>query len=136
MTVYKSKIGYEVLIPIILLLGITFYLHIVNKVWLGIIINSLISFLITYLITQTKYIITGNILIIKAGFMINKTISIQEIKCITRTNNPLSSPALSLDRIEILYAKMKRVVISPKDRNLFINQLQAINNDIKYFEKK
>lgn len=134
-TEYKSKIGLEIFIPIAVLLGFTFYLHISNGIWLGIIINFLVSLLIVYLCLQTKYIIIDSVLIVKAGFFINKTIPIQEIRCITKSNNPLSSPALSLDRIQIIYGKSRSVIISPKERTIFVNQLQKINPNIKYFGK-
>jgi hypothetical protein len=135
MKVYRSKIGLEILIPIALILGVTFYLHIANRIWVGIIINSAVTLFITYLYVGTKYIIDEKSLFVKAGFLINQTIPIQEIKCISRTNNPLSSPALSLDRIQLFYSKSKNVIISPKDKNAFINHLQKINPNIQYINR-
>jgi len=51
------------------------------------------------------------------------TISLQDIKEIKRTRSPLSSPACSLDRMEIKFGKSKRVMISPADREGFIKML-------------
>ena len=47
-------------------------------------------------------------------------ILLQEIREIKRTRSPLSSPACSLDRMEIKFGKSKRVMISPADREGFI----------------
>ena len=135
MRIYRSKIGLEILAPIVLILSITFYLHIANEIWIGVVINSAVAIFITYLYTGTKYIIDDKSLLVKAGFSINQTIPIQEIKCITRTNSILSSPALSLDRIQLFYGKSKSVTISPKDKNAFVNHLQQINPEIKYINR-
>jgi hypothetical protein len=50
-------------------------------------------------------------------------ILLQEIREIKRTRSPLSSPACSLDRMEIKFGKSKRVMISPADREGFIKML-------------
>ena len=57
-------------------------------------------------------------------------VEIQSIKRIYKTRNPLSSPALSLDRIAIVYNKYDEVLISPKDKKEFIEELLKINPDI------
>ena len=46
---------------------------------------------------------------------------------INRKLNPISSPALSLDRLEISYGSQKKIMISPKDKTGF---LQAIGQNI------
>jgi len=134
-TVYRSKTGLEILIPIAFLLGATLYLYIANGVWPGIIITSLVTFFITYFCWHVKYIIIDKDLFVKAGFLVNSRIPIQDIKCITRTNNPLSSTALSLDRIQIFYGKSKSLIISPQNRSMFVNQLKEINPNINYLGK-
>jgi hypothetical protein len=58
-------------------------------------------------------------------------IDIHSIKKVYRTNNPLSSPALSLDRIAIVYNKYDEILISPKDRSAFIAELLSINPAIE-----
>lgn len=47
------------------------------------------------------------------------------------TKSPLSSPATSLDRLEIMYNKNESIIISPKDRTGFINELKTINPGIE-----
>ncbi len=50
---------------------------------------------------------------------------------ITETNSILSAPAASLDRIAIyLRRQYSPVIISPENKNEFIEELQSINPDI------
>ena len=58
-------------------------------------------------------------------------IEIKSIRKIYRTKNSLSSPALSLDRIAIVYNKYDEILISPKERNEFIDELLKINPGIE-----
>lgn len=58
-------------------------------------------------------------------------IDIKSIRKIYSTNNPLSSPALSLDRIAVVYNKYDEVLISPKERADFIQELLKINPNIE-----
>jgi hypothetical protein len=133
---YKSKIGLSIVLFIAIVLGITSTIMIVNHVWPGLVINIVVVGFISYMFTSTYYVINGNDLIIKCGFMINTTIKIDRIKKIVETNNPLSSPATSLDRIAIYYNKSDSVMISPKDKMDFINQLNNINAKIEVVLKK
>ncbi len=56
--------------------------------------------------------------------------NIEKIKSITKTNNPISAPAASFDRIEINYGEFNSVIISPKDKIGFIKELIKINPNI------
>jgi hypothetical protein len=47
-------------------------------------------------------------------------VEIQKITSVKRTRNPLSSPALSTDRLEIKYGKWDFVLISPKNKERFV----------------
>ena len=68
--------------------------------------------------------------------MINMTIRIDQIRRITETNNPLSAPATSLDRLAISYNNGDTVLISPKDKSAFINDLVRVNSNIEVVFKK
>jgi hypothetical protein len=70
----------------------------------------------------TGYEILENELKIRCG-PFRQRIPIREIKEIKRTRSPLSSPACSLDRMEIKYGKSKRVMISPADKENFIRMI-------------
>lgn len=90
------------------------------------IIYSLIIFVIWLPIFNTYYVVENDTLIIKS-LVFRWKINIKDITQIQPTHNPLSSPALSLDRLKIYYMKNGEVVsvmISPKDKEGFF---QAIN---------
>lgn len=133
---YKSKIGLGIVIFIAIVLGGTSTLMIINKAWPGLIINLALIGFVSYLFTSTYYIINGNDLTIKCGLFFKSIIKIDKIKIIKETNNPLSSPATSLDRIVIYYNKSDLVMISPKNKIDFINHLVKINNKIELLLKK
>ena len=84
----------------------------------------------------TNYTIDGNSLIIKCGFLLNKTIDIKGIKKITETNNPLSAPAISLDRLEISYGTYDSILISPKQKKEFIETIVSLNPQVEIRYKK
>jgi len=70
----------------------------------------------------TGYEISDGELKIRCG-PFRQTIPLQEISEIKKTRSPLSSPACSLDRMEIKYGKSKRVMISPADKENFIKTI-------------
>ena len=52
-------------------------------------------------------------------------IPIADISAMTETRNPLGSPALSLDRLQIQYGGGKVVMISPMSRDAFVRAVNA-----------
>ena len=135
---FKSKVGYGILIPVLILIIAVTFLPIMNgasdkaaiivigAMLLVIALTLSIFFGTTYKIKEKKE------LLIKCGFLYNSTIDISKIKSIERTRNPISSPAPSLDRIELKYGKWDSVIISPEDNVGFVNELVKINPDIKH----
>ena len=81
---------------------------------------------------STEYIIaeTG-ILKVKCGFLYDKHFDIHKIKSVANTSNMISSPAPSLDRIELTYGKFDIIVISPKDKFGFARELTKVNPKIE-----
>ena len=81
---------------------------------------------------STEYTITeAGILKVKCGFLYNKRFDINKIKSIANTGNLMSSPAPSLDRIELTYGTFDIIVISPKDKNEFARELTKVNPKIE-----
>lgn len=136
--VYKSKIGLELVIPLVLVFGAVLFLIISEEPgWLGLVIILPVIVFIVYMFMTTYYTISGNNLRIKCGFIINKTIDIHTINKISETNNPLSSPATSIDRLEITYREFDSILISPKQKKEFINEILALNPNVEVqFKKK
>lgn len=137
MNMYKSKIGLELVIPLSLAFGFTiFSLVYENKGWLPLLLIILLITAITYLLISINYIVDNNTLIIKCGFIYQTKIDISDITKIEETRNPISSPAASLDRLEIYYGKFDSVVVSPKDKHAFIDELTRINSNIEVKYRK
>ena len=70
---------------------------------------------------NTRYIIENEALIIHSLFL-KWHIPLANIQNISKTNNSISSPALSLDRLKIEYmkdGKIKQVLVSPRDQQAF-----------------
>lgn len=131
MTIYKSKIGRELAIPLALALGGTILLMAWQKNWGGFVLITLVSAFIAHLFLSTVYTIAGNTLNIKAGFVIRKSIDIHTIRRLKETNNLLSSPAASLDRIEVMYNGYHTILVSPENKKAFIAELTSINPAIE-----
>jgi len=136
--IYKSKIGLELVIPIALILGAVLVLTIIKEPrWIGLAILLPVILFVVHLFLTTNYTIESEELIIKCGFLFNRKIDIKTIKKITETNNPLSSPATSLDRLEINYGKFDSIIISPKHKTEFIDNIIRLNPNVEVkFKKK
>ncbi|MDX1964150.1 MAG: PH domain-containing protein [Pirellulales bacterium] len=76
------------------------------------------------LIFPMRYGLSDSQLVIRCGIC-RWTIPLQKISSVNPTSNPLSSPALSLDRLHIQYGPsfFNSVMISPQDSNLFLQEL-------------
>ncbi len=79
---------------------------------------------------STKYIVEEETIIIRAGF-VKKRIFIRDIKKISNTKNPVAAYALSFDRLEIIYGSHQTEIISPKDKEKFINLVTSKNSYIE-----
>lgn len=127
MTIYKSKISLALALPVALVLVVTTLMLAFQKSWSILAFMLVVDAFIVHLFFTTYYIVDEAVLKVKSGIFINQTIPIASIKSITETNNLLSSPALSLDRLEIRYRKYDRVIVSPEDKGDFVDHLVKIN---------
>jgi hypothetical protein len=99
-------LGYRVLVvrdtklvpPVLVLTGVTAFL--------------------CWIYATTAYRITADMLLVRCGPM-RVDVPLKSVNALRASRNPLSAPALSLDRIEVSYDS-KRVVISPRDRTAFV----------------
>lgn len=73
----------------------------------------------------TTYRINGELLRIRSGFF-TWDIPIHTISKVEPTNDPASSPALSLDRIRIVYGPAKSVAIFPLKKGDFLRELHLL----------
>lgn len=78
--------------------------------------------LIVSTLLRTHYTVSdGRVRVVCGPFAWN--ISISEITDISETHSPLSSPALSLDRLKISYGRNKRIMVSPADKRGFLKAI-------------
>ena len=80
--------------------------------------------LIVSVLFRTHYTVgDGRIRIASGPFTWN--VAIAEITEIRETRNPLSSPALSLDRLKIFYGRRKWIMVSPADKRGFLGAVET-----------
>jgi hypothetical protein len=129
--VFNSKIDIWMgaifaLLPIIMIIG-----AIKEPDFVALIVTVLMIILLAVLFFGTKYVIADDELIIYGGIY-KKKIAIHQITSLRPTKNPLSAPAMSLDRIEITFnPHMQIALVSPKDKGTFVKMLLEINPSIK-----
>ena len=92
----------------------------------GIILGSLavLAFLLSVLL-NTSYTVERGVLKARSGPLCWK-VPVDQIQSVEMTRSPLSSPALSLDRLRIRYGKGRFILVSPADKFGF---LRAIGQD-------
>lgn len=134
--VYPSKVGMGLLIFVVLLFGAGIVPTIKKGDWTNSIILGVILILIVILFYSISYEIKEKVLVVKSFFWFKKIIPIDEITGIVETNNPISAPAASLNRLEVLYARHNSIIISPKDRMGFIRHLKELSPSIQVKVKK
>ncbi len=76
------------------------------------------------LVFPMRYGVDDTYLLVRFGVCCQR-IPLADIMEVHPTHNPLSSPALSLDRLHVQYGQsfFKAVMISPADRNRFLDEL-------------
>ena len=126
MKVFKSKIDWWLVVLVLFIFGYPIIDGILSKEYVLSLVFGLILLMFYFLSKTIRYKIDSENLIIW-----NTKISIHSIRKIYRTNNPLSSPALSLDRIAVVYNTYDEVLISPREREEFIQELLKINPNIE-----
>jgi len=129
-TVYRSKIDLWLVVvivgvPVMLLDYFLDGLNTPDKIaeLLTLAIVVVVLGLLTWLYFSTRYTITGDFLLVKAG-PFSWVIPIEDIVSVEPTRNPSSSPALSLDRLLIRYGHSAELTISPKDKAGFMKELK------------
>lgn len=134
---FKSKIGTTLVITLVVVLVPILIIIIKegNSLPGLLILLGLIGFIV-HLFVTTYYTVEGANLKIKSGFIVNINFDIKSIRKISETNSLLSSPAMSLDRLEIIYNKYDSVMISPKEKAEFIKTMLEINPTIEVNYKK
>ena len=140
-TVFRSRISLllSLIFWIVFLYG--YFLIVKNfsvyhnaKLFVILLLYGLLIIFIGIIWFGTRYIIIGDKLIIKCGFIRIANIKIHDISAIRRTYNPLGSPAISLKRISIRLKHKSNfpvILISPKNEKQFLDLLVGQNPNIE-----
>ena len=131
MTTYPSKIGSGLVAFFVVTLGGIALLMAFQATWVGLDIIALVSAFIIHLFMTTYYQIEEKTLRVRCGILYDQRIDITQITSVSETNNPISSPATSLDRLEIRYEPHGSLIISPKDKKGFIQHLLTLQPNIE-----
>lgn len=126
MKVYKSKIDWWLIVIVYGAFVYPFVDGILSKEYFLSLVMGIIMSLITIMFYLVQYKINGEQLQIWWT-----KIDIKSIRKVYATRNPLSSPALSINRLAIVYNKYDEVLVSPKNREDFIQELLKVNPDIE-----
>ena len=134
---FKSKIDLWFIVLLGLLFGLILVRLAFDKNWIGFSFILFVTAFIGYMYSTTFYSIDDKKVVIRCGIFFHLSIQIQNIKRISESYNIISSPALSFDRLEILYNKFDTILISPKEKERFIEAIKNINPavEIKFKNK-
>lgn len=134
---YKSKMSKGLIISLVLLFLYVVYQVITEPVGFWIILICLIFVVVFfYNILSLRYTIENKKLIVTTKIFYHKSIDIKSIRKIEETNTIISAPANSFDRLEIIYNKFDNLVVSPENKQRFIEDLLAIHPEIEVKYKK
>ena len=128
---YKSKIDIWLVVLFYVMMLLPTLVALIDMFsWIMVALDVLLLGFVSIILFNTKYIIDGELLYIKCGFLPKEKCFISQIVKIKNTHNIISAPAISLDRIEIRLNNRQQLIISPLDKEKFINHLRAINPNI------
>ena len=129
--VFKSKVGWLYHFLILMMVGgcvVTFLQA--NIALMGVMLLAML--LVIHMLFNTYYKITEDeMLIAHCSFFPEKKIAIADITYVESTVMPVSSYALSLDRLIIYKGENPWMLISPNNKVDFVKQLRKINPEIK-----
>jgi hypothetical protein len=128
---YSSKVDSWLLIAmaVIVLISLATPFFIYRSAGFAALPSGMISLLIgagvpIWIFSTTNYTLTDTTLFVTSG-PFKWEVPVRDITGISSTRTALSSPALSLDRLRIDYGRRKSIVISPKNKQQFIADLEA-----------
>ena len=131
-TVYRSKIDTWLLAVFALLVAVSLYtsFKIILSgspiTWAPLLVAVGVGIVLpVWILLATHYTLDPRLLLVRSG-PLKWRVPIRDITNITPTSSLLSSPALSLDRLRIEYGQGKVLMISPRNKDQFIRELEAL----------
>ena len=128
---YKSEVGWVYHLVILLVIVECVRAFLVGGV-VPIVASLLVALLVLHIFFNTYYRITADgMLIAHCSIFPEKRIAIEAIEAVEPTVMPVSSYALSLNRLIIWSQGRPWMLISPTNRKDFVKQLRMINPSIQ-----
>lgn len=129
--VFRSKRSVWYTVATLMVIAIFIYLLLQDPWYISLIMLPVIAFMVSIYFRTYYSIHPVNGLTVICGPFYKKTFDIKALKSIKSTSNPLSSPALSLKRLELRFQNRETVMISPVNQEEFIAELKRINPQIE-----
>lgn len=128
---YKSKVGWWYHLTLFVMLAGS-VLAILSANAVSIVAMLLGTLFVIHIFLHTDYRITADEhLVARCGILPEKRIAIADIEALEASVMPVSSYALSLDRLIVWSGGKPWLLISPVNRDDFIRQLRKINPNIQ-----
>ncbi len=103
-----------------------------DPMWWFLLPGLCIVLFMTCVVWPIEYVLSDDELIVRIG-LFRSPYKYSTITGIKPSRNPLSSPALSLDRLEIKYkGKIGFFMVSPKDKEGFMEELASRTSHLKF----
>ena len=133
--IYRSRVSVGLCVFVYGLILICFCPMFFDFNWGVFTMLVLVLFFVTWLLLGIRYVIDGDELIVK--HLITNRFDIKKLMSIKRSQSLLSSPAASLDRIELRFSKPRlSLLISPRNQKEVIHDLITVNPNIEVEEVK
>lgn len=130
-TIYKTHSSLLLKLLFALVMALLLFFSISEKSWALLAVSILATAIVVYIFRNTYYSISRHRLTIKSGFLFHETIDILNIRKVKEVHQHVfTGPGFSMRRLVIYYNSRDIVVISPDQRQLFIEHLKRINPDI------
>ena len=129
--VFKSKVGWWYHLVLLVMAASTVFAFVGGKSPVAMIVLLLFTLECIHMLLSTWYKITADA---HCSIFPEKRIPISEISAVEVTVMPVSSYALSLDRLIIYKGDMQWLLISPVNKQDFVKLLKKHNPDIRIKE--
>lgn len=134
--IYRSEKSKLLLIVMVMAVVGTIWLFTSYRVWFGVGMSSILGWITIDAFLRTHYKISGDLLIIKAGFFYSQEIEIDSIYEIKQVASFSGAPAFSEKRLRLAYGTgIGSVEISPENRAEFVEELLNCNPAIQITSK-
>ena len=133
--VFKSKVGWWYHLTLFIIAVSCIFVFVVSDSPFEIIPLLLVMVLCVHMLMNTWYKITADgYLVVHCSIFPEKKLKVEEVTAVESTSMPVSSYALSLDRLIVYKEGKPWILISPVDKKEFVKVLRKHNEKISIKE--